>query len=507
MTDQHPATPPAPEQPAPASGGAGNPAADVATGMPGTRETGAPVHGVGPLTIREAILVALAGLILLVSFFSMYDLRDYASIWGASLDWVLGVALPVAAGVLLVIRRLSPAARVRVGSLSVDQFASVAFSVAAVLWLSRLGYGVQNVIAEFPFSLTAVVWLELLLTVAGVFFTVVAPYVAPFKDDFAGRADTVAHPVARSPRPVAQRPRPERQPAPQAWSHPQGQAPYGQQYPPQAQGYGQAQYGQAQYGQPQYGQPGQASPWGQPGQAPQWGQPAHGQQQWGQPGYAPQWGQPASGQQHGHAPYGQPPQYGQPQFPPPGQAPYGQPAYGQQFPLAPQEPAHAGEPAHDEAVAEPPVAEPPFTTETEAIAEQVVERHAVDDSPAPRHDAAPTAQSAEDDVATSVHPILSDDEPVTRPEPVAQDEPITQPEPVWQDELVTQPDPAAPAPQAFWALVPEERDIVDAYGTPMFRIGPTAWALVIEDRGDSFVVRHDDGRIGFLHDVSGITRG
>ena len=61
--------------------------------------------------------------------------------------------------------------------------------------------------------------------------------------------------------------------------------------------------------------------------------------------------------------------------------------------------------------------------------------------------------------------------------------------------------------QAFWALVPEERDVVDEIGIPVFRIGPTAWALVIEDRVDVFVVRHEDGRIGYLHDVSGVTRG
>ena len=69
-------------------------------------------------------------------------------------------------------------------------------------------------------------------------------------------------------------------------------------------------------------------------------------------------------------------------------------------------------------------------------------------------------------------------------------------------------DAAAPsAHQAFWALVPEERDVVDERDIPIFRIGPTAWALVIEDRGETFVVRHEDGRIGYLHDVSGVTRG
>ena len=71
-----------------------------------------------------------------------------------------------------------------------------------------------------------------------------------------------------------------------------------------------------------------------------------------------------------------------------------------------------------------------------------------------------------------------------------------------------EPAPAqASAQQAFWALAPVERDVVDENGAPLFRIGPTAWALVIEDRGDSFVVRHEDGRIGYLTDVSGVTRG
>jgi hypothetical protein len=61
--------------------------------------------------------------------------------------------------------------------------------------------------------------------------------------------------------------------------------------------------------------------------------------------------------------------------------------------------------------------------------------------------------------------------------------------------------------QAFWALSPVERDVVDPNGVALFRIGPGAWALVIEDRGDSFLVRHEDGTVGILTDVSGVTRG
>lgn len=62
-------------------------------------------------------------------------------------------------------------------------------------------------------------------------------------------------------------------------------------------------------------------------------------------------------------------------------------------------------------------------------------------------------------------------------------------------------------PQPFWALAPTERDVVDDRGEPLFRIGPDAWALVIEDRGGAYVVRHDDGRTGYLHDIADITKG
>lgn len=67
--------------------------------------------------------------------------------------------------------------------------------------------------------------------------------------------------------------------------------------------------------------------------------------------------------------------------------------------------------------------------------------------------------------------------------------------------------PVEPVHQAFWALAPEERDVVDDHGIPIFRMGPTAWSLVIEERDEVFVVRHEDGRIGYLHDISGVTRG
>lgn len=68
-------------------------------------------------------------------------------------------------------------------------------------------------------------------------------------------------------------------------------------------------------------------------------------------------------------------------------------------------------------------------------------------------------------------------------------------------------DEAAETQQPFWALAPSERDVFDEQGEPMFRIGPHAWALVLEDRGGAYVVRHDDGRVGYLHDIADLTRG
>ena len=75
------------------------------------------------------------------------------------------------------------------------------------------------------------------------------------------------------------------------------------------------------------------------------------------------------------------------------------------------------------------------------------------------------------------------------------------------DFAATNPQQDFSAPQPFWILAPTERDVHDERGESIFRVGPNAWALVIEDRGGAYVIRHDDGRIGYLHDIADITRG
>ena len=321
-----------------------------------------PQYGVGPFSIREVALVGTWLVAFVVSFFPVYgEIGRGPSVWSNGIDWVLTIGLPTVAVFLIVLRRLSPEGIRRVGSLGIDQFASVAFSVSTVLWLTTIWNSFITLAGDRFFPATWVVWVEFVLMLAGVVLTVVAPFVGPFAQDFRGRPEIPAHRNARPVRPVTPRPAPQHRPA--------APAPHAE-----------------------YTAPGEHAP------------------------------------QSAHTPG----------------SPY---AAGNDF--APQ---HRDSSAATAAPAEPAqseVFEPSANAETTAFE--------------------PSSVTAE---TTAFEPTV------------------------------------APAQhQAFWALVPEERDVVDELGIPVFRIGPTAWALVIEDRGDVFVVRHEDGRIGYLHDVSGVTRG
>lgn len=269
-----------------------------------------PQYGIGPFSLREVSLLGVWVLAFLFSFFPLYADTPYTqllgsgTVWTSGIDWILAIGVPTVAVFLIVLRRFSPGGIRRVGSLGIDQFASVAFSVSAVLWLSWLWTNIARGAATGVWLSSWVVWVEVILMAAGVALTVVAPFIPPFHEDFLHRAETVSHRVARGARPVVAR----------------------------------------------------------------------------------------------------------------------------------------------------PISDARFTMAAPSV----------DPDPAPLGDP------------------IDDDEPAPAP---------------------------ASAHQAFWALSPVERDVVDENGVPLFRIGPTAWALVIEDRGDSFVVRHEDGRIGYLTDVSGVTRG
>ena len=274
--------------------------------------TDEPHYGVGPLSLREVALLGVWLLAFIVSFFSVWapspisaTVLPSGSVWSSGIDWILTIGVPTVAVFLIVLRRFSPDGIRRVGSLAVDQFASVAFSVSAVVWLGVLWTNIARAAQTQLWLASWVVWVEFFLMTAGVFLTVLAPFIRPFDEDFRHRPEVVAHRNARPARAVVARPVVSR-----------------------------------------------ATP-------------------------APEQTETTSV-------------------------------------FAPVE----GEDTHSAAVETTPA-----------------------------------------------------------------------------------------AAQAFWALAPEERDVVDDDGLPLFTVGPTAWALVIEDRGSSFVVRHEDGRVGYLNDVSGVTRG
>jgi hypothetical protein len=287
-----------------------------------------PQYGVGPFSVREVALVGVWLVAFIVSFFPVYGrIGDGVSVWTSGIDWVLTIAVPSVAVFLMVLRRLSPEGIRRVGSLGIDQFASVAFTVSMVVWLGILWNAFVTFAGSRIFVATWVAWVEFFLMLAGVVLTVFAPLIPTLNVDFHGRPESVAHRSARQIRPVSRRP---------------------------------------------------AAPRRAPSAAPSAG--------------------PVAGS------------------------------------------SEAADPA--------------------------------------------AAQFADTGV-------VADTSVIDRSEQV---------EPV-------QSVPSPAATQAFWALAPVERDIVDENGVPLFRIGPTAWALVIEDRGDVYVVRHEDGRVGYLTDVSGVMRG
>lgn len=366
-------------------------------------------QGAGPFTLREWFVVGAGAVLLLLSFFSVVRTSEvgffgpsaYLPVWRMGIDWVGAVLLPLLASSLLAARRFRPSLQ-RIGGLGIDQFASVAFAVTAYVWLAV----VWN---AFPYA-SPVPWLGLIVALAGLFFTALAPLVPPFSDDFAGRDEVLAHPTARPARPLA---RVRLAPAP-AWD--------GQQAAPH--------------------------PAGAPQQAPYGSVPTPWAQQ--------------------HGPVAAPQQAGPPVAESAPQT--------TAFPVAPIVGSDLSSPAE-----ETPVPPAEAAADVPGAAADVPSGDPVTQA-APVEDAAPSQ--------TEEAPGLS--------EPDAGEGPAS--EPVAEAE-------ATAAPQPFWALVPEERQVYDPQGQPGFRVGPTAWALVLEDRGDVFVIRHDDGRIGFLFDISGVTRG
>ncbi|WP_166983506.1 hypothetical protein [Paramicrobacterium fandaimingii] len=378
---------------------------------------------VGPFTLRELIIFIAAFLLLVCTFLPILsgDIGSTTNLW--SLMWPLvvpGALLPIAAAVLVLIRRLAPGVRLRVGSLSVDQFASVVAIIAAATYLGvmivvlSIGASLGEV-GFFSVSLSFGPLLGILFSLILVVVTTLATLIPPFAADFRGRVTVEAHITARPAKPIVRAPRPVPAPVPG----------YG---PPAPHG---APNG---YGQPLQPQPPAAQPAPQPAQQHD-------------ASFAP-------------APYG---------------ATQGASPYARQA-----EPEAA--PAHTAPQPEPATEQSSTHQPTPMVSEPVEPQ--IDE-------ASPVADAAD-----------------TTPEPEPAAEPKTEPgtEPISAAAHINGSDGQSTTP--FWVWSPHPRPVVDeTTGAPVFDIGPDAWALAVEDRGEALVVRHDDGRVGILNDVDGLTRG
>ncbi|SDH53832.1 hypothetical protein SAMN04488693_101512 [Arthrobacter subterraneus] len=168
--------------------------------QPGRSETPAdpsssagPEAVAGPFTLRETVI----GVSVLVMFTgTILPFVDGVNLWRAFPLFFLGIGilLPVAALALLIGRR-SGARHLRVGSLSVDQFASVTAAFAAAFFFLQTVtiFGIGSFIA-------------LLGAVGFLVATVGGPHLGVFKSDFTGRPSSSAHPIAREALPARPRP-------------------------------------------------------------------------------------------------------------------------------------------------------------------------------------------------------------------------------------------------------------------------------------------------------------
>ena len=150
----------------------------------------------GPFTIRDLTVFGSTLILFVASLIPMFAVRYNLWNLGSLFFLGLGILLPVIVAALFVARRLSPGTKIRIGSLSVDQFGSVVASFAvAFFFLAVAG-------AYVPSMLLALVGALGLLAA-----TVLGPVIPFFAADFLDRAEVPAHVVARESAVPVRKPR------------------------------------------------------------------------------------------------------------------------------------------------------------------------------------------------------------------------------------------------------------------------------------------------------------
>jgi hypothetical protein len=421
----------------------------------------------GPFTIRDLTVFGGTLILFVASLLPIFGARY--NLWNLNNLFFLGlgIVLPLIVSALFAARRLSPATKIRIGSLSIDQFASVVASFAvAFFFVSVAGAYVPSLLVGLIGSLVLFA-----ATVLGRFL----PYLS---SDFQDRAEVPAHVVAREAAVPIQKPRAPKKPKAET-------APGSKDSRPGS---------KILSGGGLFGGAGAGSSAVKPGSADE---PAPA----GHQGPAAQQASPRPGGQAGaaHAP-----------------ATAAVPTAAAPVSTAPEvsdwtpagDPGPATQAADVVRPSSTPAAEETRRGDVPAAAGAGSAAAAADHDAAANdeggtHPAAPSGQGTssaqgarsgwEPTPATAVHQQVRTEEPIG-----ATVDPSTRP-----DESEEQP-----IHEAFWFAVAQHRTAYDPRtGAAAFVIEPGGWVLALEDRGHEFLVQHTDGRLGVLRDLSNIERG
>jgi uncharacterized membrane protein YeaQ/YmgE (transglycosylase-associated protein family) len=471
----------------------------------------------GPFTVRDLTVFAATLVLFVASLIPMFAVRYNLWNLGSLFFLGLGVVLPLIVAALFAARRLAPDTKVRIGSLSVDQFGSVVASFA-------VGFFFLSVAGAYTPSLLVALIGSLVLLAA----TVLARYIPFFGGDFLGRAEVPAHIMARDSAVPVRKPKAPKEPKPAAAApgasstgpSAAAAAPVASTGPeprgPVSASHGATAVGQPGRGATQSGTSGAATVGAAGAGAGITAATGAGAAAAGAAGAAPATGiWPAANAASSAA--------ASPETGPAAVVPSAQKSVAAQTGTVPSaKAADAGaQPATAEAeqtqldvataapaagagaagakapAAEGRAAEGP--TAGAAGMEVPAAEAPVAEGNAAREAAAEAARAASATPATAVHPRVDIAEQARSQEPIgATVDPASRPEESEQEQVH----------EAFWFAVAQHRTAVDERtGAPLFGIEPGGWVLALEDRGDEFLVQHTDGRVGVLRDLSNIERG
>ncbi|MFE4197139.1 hypothetical protein ACFRJ9_14850 [Paenarthrobacter sp. NPDC056912] len=493
--DPHDSQPTGPDTTAgTATSAGGNAAGNPAPGTPGSPAKYEAV--VGPFTIRDLTVFGSTLLMFVASLLPMFGARYNLWNLGNLFFLLLGIILPLVVVALFVARRLQPGTILRVGSLSIDQFASVTASFAFPLFFLTIAN-----------SFNGSVLLGLVGSAGLLAATVLAPYLPWLSADFKGRVETPAHVVAREAAVPSRKPAAPKAPKPSAATPAAASAPGFQASNYQAAGSSDA-------GTPTTAGAAAAGVFAASaaaGSAPTAGAPASTSAPSGVSGStgASSFAPPADSgmapsQASGTAavvtsPDSAPTTGATPAGAAPATAQVSDAATSPEPEAEVKEAAAAGEPA------KAPTAEPATTQHAttqhatqQPVSEQPAASQPVSEQPAAAQQPAASQPAAERPwAATMATPIVSRDTRAISDSIGATVDPASRPD-----------ESNSPAYEAFWFAVAQPRTAYDEQtGTPAFTVEPGGWVLALEDRGHEFLVQDTDGKVGVLRELSNIERG